>query len=248
MANLLVTIFMLAAGLMAFAAPTSSQSLKSTGVVVPLYVYPGKVWDEAIDAKNAHPLVPMLIIANVDNGPGTTLDRNYVSYVEKAQKAGADVLGYVSTSYAKRAQRAVEDDMRKWYALYHTDGVFLDEMATDDSTYYETVTGYAHAHSLWLVMGNPGTNVPGNAGPNVINYYENTGYPSLTFLAEPSHLSYGKGHWSYIAGDVPFKAVQIKNTAKYVGYLYATDAKEPECYCVLPTYFAQLVATLDSLP
>lgn len=218
---------------------------QTTGVVVPLYVYPGKVWNDVIRAKTAHPYVPFVIIANVRNGPGTSADANYVSFIEKAQMAGIDVLGYVYTKYGKRSATAVDADMAYWEALYHTDGVFLDQMAPNASSYYQAATTYAHAHSLWFVMGNPGVDAPGSSGPDVINFYERAGYPKLTFLRKPAHRSYGSGKWSYIAGAVPFNPAKIKATARYVGYLYATNGKEPECYCRLPSYFASLVALLD---
>ncbi|HVA32676.1 MAG TPA: spherulation-specific family 4 protein [Candidatus Baltobacteraceae bacterium] len=224
----------------------SASSSNLTGVVVPLYVYPGKIWRKAIAAKLAHPNVPMIFIVNVANGPGRKVDSTYVAYVEKAQKAGIDVLGYVYTQYGKRSQTTVEGQMAQWYSYYHTDGIFLDEMAPNDPAYYQTLTAYAHANSLWFVMGNPGVDAPGNSGPDVINFYERAGYPSRSFLKKPAHETYGQSRWSYMAGAVAFNASRIKGSAKYVGYLYATDGKEPECYCRLPSYFIKLVTLLDS--
>src|SRR5579862_5443439 len=136
-----------------------------TGVVIPMYVYPGTYWNQAIAAKNAHPAVPMLLIANVNNGPGGATDPVYVSYIAKARAAGIVVLGYVYTQYGKRAQSTVDAAMVKWYSVYHADGIFLDQMASNDPTYYRTVTHYAHAHSLPFVMGNPGVDAPANSGP-----------------------------------------------------------------------------------
>jgi len=227
-----------------FAMRTHSST--RTGVVVPLYVDPGKTWSTAIAAKVAHPNVPMVFIANVYNGPGSNIIPAYVKFIAKAQHAGIYVLGYVYTSSGRRSATAVDADMAKWSAFYHTDGVFLDEMAPNDPSYYTAATQYAHGHSLWFVMGNPGTDASGASGPDVINFYEQRGYPKLAFLRKPSHLSYGKARWSYIAGEVPFNGATIAATSAYVGYLFATDGKEPECYCRLPSYFVQLVAALDS--
>jgi hypothetical protein len=231
-----------------YAPPAShlvhGRSPARTGIVVPMYMYPGKIWGAAIAAKLAHPAVPMIFIANVNNGPGKKVDPTYVKFVEKAQRAGIDVLGYVYTSYGKRSQTTVEADMTAWSAFYHTDGIFLDEMAPNDPPYYRAVTAYAHAHTLWFVMGNPGVDAPGNSGPDVINFFGQKGYPSIAFLKKSSHLAYRKKRWSYMAGDVPLDAATVTASTAYVGYLYATDGKEPECYCKLPAYFAQLVALL----
>lgn len=227
------------------AAPEPNTTLRSTGVIVPLYVSPGRIWNEAIAGKYAHPLVPVVIIVNVDNGPGAIKTQNYVAYVKKAQEAGIDVLGYVFTKYGRRSQDEVDAQMLRWYNFYHTDGIFLDQMADGNAAYYQAATAFAHAHALWFVMGNPGVNVPGNSGPDVINFYEQHGYPPLSLLRGSGHASFGKARWSYIADDVPFNENKIRASLNYVGYLYATDGTEPECYCKLPQYYSQLLALLD---
>jgi hypothetical protein len=224
-----------------------SHSATGTGVIVPLYVYPGKQWNVVIRAKTLYPTVPIVIIANVDNGPGHSVDQNYVKFVAKAQMAGIDVVGYVYTQYGKRSATSMDADIAKWEAYYHTDGVFLDQMATNSPSYYSTATTYAHAHSLWLVIGNPGVDAPGNAGTDIINFYEKRGYPRTSFLARPAHLQSGSSRWSYIAGAVPFDAATIRKSAAYVKYLFATNGTEPERYSRLPSYFVQLVQTLSTL-
>ncbi|HZY99965.1 MAG TPA: spherulation-specific family 4 protein [Candidatus Baltobacteraceae bacterium] len=234
-----------AAALSTYPAHRTYHSPQTPGVLIPLYAYPGKIWNTVIETKLAHPYVPFALIANVNNGPGTNADSKYVSYIQKAQMAGIYVLGYVYTKYGKRSAAAVDADIARWEALYRPDGIFLDEMAPNAASYYAAATQYAHKHSLWFVMGNPGVDAPGSSGPDAINFYERAGYPKLAFLRKPAHVSFGSGKWSYIAGEVPFNSAKIKATAKYVGYLYATDGKEPECYCKLPSYFASLVALLD---
>jgi hypothetical protein len=219
----------------------------STGVLIPLYVYPGKVWNTVIRTKLAHSYVPFVVIANVSNGPGTTPDSNYVSFIKKAQMAGIYVLGYVYTKNATRSSTSVDADIASWEAFYHTDGIFLDQMAPHAATYYQAITLYAHGHSQWLVMGNPGVDAPGSAGPDVINFYERAGYPGVSFLRKTAHHSYCAARWSYIAEAVPFNAARIRSTAPYVAYLYAIDGKSPSCYCRLPSYFGKLVALLDTI-
>jgi len=219
-----------------------------TGIVIPLYAYPGKVWDEVIAEKTAYPNVPILAIADVtSNGVGGHKIAAYATYIKKMQAAGISVIGYVATQNGHRPAGSIESQMALWYGYYAVNGIFLDEMNPRDANLYTTVTAYAHAHSLPFVMGNPGDNAPGNAGPDVINFYEQRGYPSLSFLKQQAHLQYGQQRWSYMAGAVAYDPATIAATAPYVAYLYATDGAEPECYCRLPSYFAQLVAQLAGL-
>ena len=224
------------------AARTSSST--PTGVVIPLYVNPDKYWNEVIAAKTAYPSVPIILIANVDNGPGGSEYSSWAAAIANQQAAGVTVIGYVYTQYGKRSETTVENAMLAWYDFYRVNGIFLDEMSPSDPSYYTALTSYAHAHYMPLVMGNPGENAPGNAGTDIINFWERRGYPSLSYLSQSGHLKYGKQRWSYMAGAVPFDAATIQADAPYVSYLYATDDKEPECYCNLPSYFSQLVETL----
>jgi hypothetical protein len=224
-----------------------TRTTTPTGVIIPLYVNPDKYWSDVIAARTAHPNVPIVLIANVDNGPGGSKYSSWATAIAKQQAAGVTVLGYVFTQYGKRSRTTVENAMVEWYDFYRVNGVFLDEMNPGDRSYYTALTSYAHAHHLPLVIGNPGENAPGNAGPDIINFWERRGYPSLSYLSQSRHVKYGKQRWSYMAGAVPFNASTIEADAPYVSYLYATNGKEPECYCKLPSYFLQLVETLSAI-
>src|SRR5689334_17753130 len=59
--------------------PLLSTSESRTGVLIPLYTYPGESWSEVRAMKRAHPKVPILVVINPDNGPGTRLDRKYAA-------------------------------------------------------------------------------------------------------------------------------------------------------------------------
>ena len=225
-------------------SPTGSQA--STGLIIPLYEDPpDSDWDHVIAQKQLHPRVPVIIIANPNNGPGSSSDPNYASYIAKAQAAGIIVLGYAYTSIGTRATASVEADMNSYHTWYSVNGMFLDEMSTTSQSYYQTLTAYAHANGMPLVIGNPGADAPANAGTDGITYFEQAGYPTVAFLSDPAHLAVPKSTWSYMAGAVSFDSTTILSTLPYVGYLYMTDHAEPECYCTLPSYYDQLVVLLD---
>lgn len=226
-------------------APSPTGSQASTGLIIPLYEDPDSDWDHIIAQKQLHPRVPVIIIANPNNGPGASADPNYSTYIAKAQAAGIIVLGYAYTSIGARATTAVEADMNAYHLWYGINGIFLDEMSTTSQSYYQALTAYAHANGMPLVIGNPGADAPANAGTDGITYFEQAGYPTAAFLSDPAHLTVPKSTWSYMAGAVSFDSTTILNTLPYVGYLYATDHAEPECYCTLPSYYDQLIALLD---
>jgi Spherulation-specific family 4 len=229
-------------------AQRPAASTVPTGIVIPMYVNPGPVWNDVIVQKRAHPNVPILLIADVTNtGVGGSKLRSYATYIQKEQAAGVSVIGYVATGYGHSSISFIETQMSRWYGYYHVNGIFLDEMNPNDPSLYRTVTTFAHAHSLPLVMGNPGENAAGNSGPDVINFWEQKGYPPLSYLKQSPHVAYGKARWSYMAGAVQYDAATITASAPYVAYIYATDGKEVECYCKLPSYFSQLVALLATL-
>ena len=66
----------------------NALSKSSTGVVVPLYIYPGSSWQVVIQAKRSHPSVPIVTIVNPDSGPGTLSDANYATEIKNLQTAG----------------------------------------------------------------------------------------------------------------------------------------------------------------
>lgn len=221
----------------------------NVGVVIPMYIYPGNAWNQVIAQKKAHPNVPILLIADITNtGVGNSIDPNYVTYIAKERAAGVKVIGYVATNYYKPDPSFITASMNHWYAWYRVDGIFLDEANPRNVALFTSLTSYAHKHNLPFVMANPGQDAPANLGPDVINFYEQKGYPSLAFLRKPAHVAADSKRWSYIAEAAAYNPATIAATAQYVSYLYAVDAGGyPSCYCKLPTYFAQLMTQLATL-
>jgi spherulation-specific family 4 protein len=223
---------------------TPTPSSARVGLIIPMYMYPGPAWDQVVSQKLSHPRVPMLLIANPEDGSGSASNQDYNAAITKAQSAGIRVLGYVYSAYGQRPAQDIESEISNYNRWYHVDGIFIDEMATNNSAYYQGLTAYAHGLHLLPVVGNPGVDAPANAGTDIINYFEHAGYPGLEFLAQPEHAR-DPAMWSYMSGQVPFDFGVIASTLPYVKYLYATDDAEPECYCRLPSYFQQLTSLLD---
>lgn len=175
-------------------------------LAIPAYIYPSGTgatqWSSiASGAPNVG-----IAIANVVNGPGTSVDSNWATAIQNAHNAGVKVLGYVDTGYFGITGRLtrlrdtstaawlaqVEIDVNAWYRLYgsNLDGIFFDDGLntcgpTTGSTAYSDLYGQINQyvkqyHNGALTVVNPGIDVP--------QCYENTADVLLRF--EGSYTSY----------------------------------------------------------
>jgi len=90
-------------------------------------------------------------------------------------------------------------------------------------------------------IANPGNN-PGAAYYGIFDVlvvYETNGYPKASALQ-----GFGTQQIGFIATGVPYNAANIASLSSFVQWLDVTD--DPATYMVLPTYFAQEVALLDT--
>ncbi|MDA4118362.1 MAG: spherulation-specific family 4 protein [Thaumarchaeota archaeon] len=224
-------------------------SVPKTGVIIPLYAYPGSSWASVVQAKQAHPDVPFVVVINPDSGPGPLQDPNYAHGIQSMQSAGIVVLGYVYTSYAMRPTSYVIADVSAYKALYRVNGIFFDQMSNvaGNEGYYSYLSSYAKSIGLGLTVGNPGTDtLPSYIGTvDTMVTYENAGLPSLSYLAG-WHSSYGKLNFASISYGVASNPTFLSAASSYVGYVYITDGTMPNPYSALPSYFSNLVASLDA--
>ena len=232
----------------AFASPASSR----TGVIIPLYTYPGSAWASVIQAKTAHPHVPIIAVINPDNGPGASLDQNYASGIQALRSAGITVLGYVYTGYAARPAASVIADIDSYKGWYNVSGIFLDQMsnAVGHEGYYSSLNTYAKSLGFALTVGNPGANtIPSYVGTvDMMIIYESAGLPSLSALAG-WHTDYAKSNFATISyGISSVNQTFIASASKYAGYVYLTSGNLPNPYGSLPSYFDRLVAALRLRP
>ena len=132
----------------------------STGVIIPLYTYPTDgSFDAVINAKNAHPSVPIIAVINPNDGPGSSSDSNFVTGIQHLQSAGITVLGYAATGYGSKSTSNIESQINSYKNWYHVNGILFDEMANTAGfeTYYSNLSAYAKSLGMTITAGNPGT-------------------------------------------------------------------------------------------
>ncbi|HKU33410.1 MAG TPA: spherulation-specific family 4 protein [Candidatus Nitrosotalea sp.] len=221
-----------------------------TGLIIPLYDNSSSAWDELIMEKHRHPTMPVITIINPNNGPGQTIDSNYVQGVENLQSGGIVVLGYVDTGYGSRNATLVESEIDSYKNWYGINGIFFDEMANVPGMehYYANLTTYVKTHDMTMTVGNPGVDtLPSYVGTvdNIV-LYDNANLPPLQ-LFEGWHENFKKNNFSFLSYGVDsIDRDHIKSLAKHVGYLYVTDQKGANPWTVLPEYFNKLVKIVES--
>lgn len=223
----------------------------AAGTIVPLYDYPtGASWTAIVAAKRAHPRVTVEAIVNPDNGPGTALDRTFVSGMDGLAAVGIVPVGYVATNYGKRAPAAVQLEIDAYRRMYPAvTGIFFDEMSdvTADAAYYRALTAYAKQKGFSRTVGNPGTDVPESliGAVDTLFIYEAAGTPPLASLAG-WHASYPAANF----GIIPYKVatldpVFVQRARATVGFVYVTNDDLPNPWDTLPPYFDALLGALE---
>jgi hypothetical protein len=232
---------------------SSTAGAAKLEVVVPAYFYPsaGGKWN---DLNAAAGKIPILAIMNPFNGPGNSLDPNYVAAVNALRAAGGRVIGYVHTSYTDRPLQQVLNDINRYDAWYNVDGIFVDEMTNtgpaERLNYYRDI--YNHIKSIdpnWEVMGNPGTTTLEQylTWPTAdrLMVFENVGatYPGYT----PSswNFDYDRSQFVHLVHTESSAANMLTHLNRAVqrnaGGIYITDDVLPNPWDRLPNYWTSLV-------
>ncbi|OJI89883.1 hypothetical protein ASPTUDRAFT_79749 [Aspergillus tubingensis CBS 134.48] len=139
-------------------------------------------WTRMIDYPSG---MVTVLVANVLNGPDTTVDEDWEKVISRANTAGKRVLGYVRTGYLGLSQyqfqtrlgssgladwvSQIQTDVDLWYTLYPgmIGGIFFDEgwnQCGDDNVYsdlYRFITDYTkRMHPGAFTVLNPGATMP----------------------------------------------------------------------------------------
>ena len=245
--------------------PSPLRSLiPKNGIYVALYMYPSAgdgatEWQKVIDAKTAHPSVPIVAAFNPNSGPGSAKDANFATWVAKERSAGVIMLGYTYDNYGTRPLTDLKTDADKYKNWYNADGLFIDEFTNKagNEQHYKDVTAYVKSIGMKMTMGNPGTDVPKSfvGTVDVLNITEGKGYIPISWLQycinctadQGWHNQFDSLYFSYMRYDITSLDTAFEvESSKWVGLLYITDGNDSDGrWFHLPPYFNAEVAALD---
>jgi hypothetical protein len=217
------------------------RAQERTGVLVPMYVYPANVqrnppYNRLIDVRRRYETVPMWVIVNPASGPGKRVDANYTRAIDRLRGAGCVVIGYVTTSYARRTQDEVKKDIDRWLEMYpRIHGIFFDEMIYEDTDegakYQSALSRYAHDAGCWPTVANPGADTPGRyfsaEAADVIIVHEGNAWPKEDRLKGDRAGGYSD-HPPFTRGVLIHSQEKLDRDAlrtarKYVRWVYVTE-------------------------
>ena len=235
--------------------PPPTTTPGKTGVYIPMYSI-STLSSFLTIMKADGPSLPYIVSINPNSGPGSSVDSRFVNAIATLHSSGLNVtvIGYVPTGYGStRTVANVEGMIDTWYSLYpNIDGIMFDEVSSSASTdsFYKTITDYARAHGAHFLRGNPGAAIDiGKVGMfDTIDVGESGSYPSASMLqSDTFNGAYSKAKFGFIVHDqATLNTTWLTTSEQYLGYVYITNAVEPNPYAAVPSYFAQEVATLQA--
>lgn len=212
------------------------------GIGLPAYFRPGPAWDRALAAGPAL----RFMILNLANGPGTTSDPAFVTAVRDAQAQSVAVLGYVDTSYGKRAPNLAEGDIDRFKEWYGVDGILFDQVSSSpgDLRYYRVLSDYVRASLGRLVVLNPGT-FPDegymDVGDVVVTFegffgvYRDLYSPGPDWVSSYAPERFWHLVYSTLETDLP--AALTLARSRGAATVYVTDGTLPNPWGALPSYW-----------
>lgn len=229
------------------------------GLVVPAYIYPdlpNGYWSQLVAAskKIGESLV---VIANVDNGPGVEKDLRYNEAIRAVVSSGGNAIGYVHTCYADsepihslcpRTEHSITADIDRWYDFYGDAGlsaIFFDEVSSRP----EKVSFYRELYN-YVQDKQPGATVIFNFGAEPHQSFLDIGSSILCIFENEYSFFVGWTPPSWITSERLCALVHNTPAQEFesaldhlttVGWFYLTSDIVPNPWDTLPPYFPDLV-------
>lgn len=209
-------------------------------IILPSYFYAtDPAWDTLIKSNNGQ----VLVVLNPHNGPGESVDENYLKLCTRLRKARIGMMGYVATGWGKRHTSDVTNDIESWNARYGLRDIFFDEVETglDKLEYYKNLYNWVDG----LVVLNHGA-IPDEAYlqcGDILVIFEST-YAKHSLVKFPNWMRrHRKKRFCQIihsAPDWPMAKRALAKASETSEFVYVTDDTEvpdDNPYDLLPTYW-----------
>ena len=244
-------------------------------LLVPAYFSAGSnaaAWTALTDGATSYPDVAMNVIVKPDNASNGTMtaaitkaDDKLITAITalKTAQPRAKVFGYVATGGGANAAISSTDvsvTIDRYIALYpgQLDGIFLDGMATDDSrrAFFQGIYAYANDKGL-KVIGNPGAYpAPSYAGlADMLVTYTGpaTSYqgadpqPANTWVYDRQNTAQGMlVHTASTCSEMQKLVTDANRPRMNTGLVYVTDQAIGSPWSALPSYWKNLLGTVDA--
>jgi multidrug transporter EmrE-like cation transporter len=248
-------------------------SASGMGILVPAYQYPtnsAAMWSQ-LDSAALTSKVPIMAILNPGSGPGAAYDSTYGAAVDALRTDGGKVIGYVPTWWGNPSQgfslATAETEISDYKSWYHLDGIFLDQMGTNDSVVsaYQSLYSYIKAlQPSWTVVANPGTAVDsvygnGHTADTFVDFEHgvnaDSNGPAYANYTPPTWAASTPNRLANIVNDVTtvaqMQAVVQQAVNQHAGWIYVnSDTAQDPSYGLLPTasiWSAELTAVASDV-
>ena len=228
------------------------------GIIIPAYFYPDVYWNELANAA-LEIGDKLIVIVNVENGPGEKSNSDYKDAVDQVRSNGGLVIGYVHTCHGNqnseddfpssctKTEAIIKTDIDRWYEWYSIDGIFFDEVSPqkDKTTYYQSLYDYVQTKqpeaTVVMNFGIEPDPAYFEIGSTILCIYENE-FPDFIEWTPPDWMT---------EDQLDRSLVLVHNTSKHnfwtalaiskeVGWYYITsDSDVP--WDSLPSYFPNMV-------
>lgn len=216
--------------------PTLRQS-----IAVPAYFEPGPLWNRM---AIGHPTVAMAVL-NPSSGAGSGPVERLVMTVRETRAAGVQVLGYVHTSYGRRAASEVFAEVERYKEWYDVDGIFFDEVSATcaDQPYYSAFHARVKAWGKGAkTVLNPGRQTMEcfMSAADVVITFEGAYDSYMQDYRPPSWtVGYAPSRFWHLVYEVPsserMKEVMQASKSRGVGWIYITPETMPNPWRTLPS-------------
>lgn len=180
------------------------------------------------------------VLINISNGSGTKKDPDWVEQVRRVKNAThAKVLGYVRTTFGKRPQSEVMQEIQNHVDWYGVDGVFLDESVNGWGEQEPLVAYYEELYPKIKSQFGEFFKVVSNPGSNTIERMVHTADTLMTFetyaekylnpeypITPDFYRKYPRNKFWHVIHDVTkenYLQVMAKADAEHCGYVCLTD-------------------------